>query len=210
MLTYVNYLSLVQRARSLIVENFVEDIEKENAYFWSGDFLGLLLFIYPISISSFLFYGKNKLNNPDFRLKFDNFYKDINVISRGRRTVFFYPLFLIQRWFMIFISPIFGNDSGLQFVALINTVKLVIIFYGWINPHLTRQRKYIEYFNNSTIMLMTYCMISMTSFVSNAEVIFNTGYIFLSLFVLLALINLVYISYILKERYIAQKRMKFF
>ena len=178
-----------------------EDIEEEYAYFWSGDFLGLLLFIYPFLISSFLFYSNSRLNTSDFRLKFENFYKDINVTSRGRRTIFFYPMFLIQRWFMIFISPIFKNDSGLQFFALINTIKFVIIFYGWINPHLTRQRKYIEYYNNSIIMLLTYCMISMTSFVQYAEVSFNMGYVFLSLFVLLALVNLVYISYILKKRY---------
>jgi hypothetical protein len=101
-----------------------------------------------------------------------------------------------------------GTDTGLQFFALLNLNKASVIVYGWMSPHLMRQRKWLEYWNEIMVMFLSYSMLCMTSILLNDKVVFNIGYVFIGLFGVLVVINLIYISNILTERYIRQKKLE--
>jgi hypothetical protein len=141
-----------------------------------------------------------------FEAKYENFYKDI-AYKRGRRTVFFYPAFLLKRWFILFTIVIMGKNIGLQLFALLNINKASIIFYGWISPHSSKYRKWLEYYNNVLIMLLSYLMLCMTSFIEDFRTIFDIGFIFIGTFAILVLGNLTYITYVIRARFLKQRRL---
>jgi hypothetical protein len=95
-----------------------------------------------------------------------------------------------------------GANSGLQFFALLNINKASVILYGWMNPHLSRRRRKLEYFNDTLLMQLSYSMLCMTSFLLDNEVIFNMGYVFISQFVILVVVNLLYIFITIHDRYL--------
>ena len=80
-----------------------------------------------------------------------------------------------------------------------------MICYGYITPHVTRERKYLEYFNDVMMMFLAYAMVCMTHFVLNSEIIFKMGYAFIILFGMLVAGNLMYIFYVLYTRYARQE-----
>ena len=88
--------------------------------------------------------------------------------------------------------------------------KASVIIYGWMSPHLIRKRKWLEYYNEVMVMLLSYSMLCMTSFMLDDKVVFNFGYVFITLFGVLIVGNFVYISNILLERYFRQKRLSNF
>ena len=138
---------------------------------------------------------------PNFRHKFEFFYIELAVRSYDKRTIFYYPYFLIRRWVTVFALVLMGRNTGLQFFALLNINKASIITYGWINPHWSKGRKRLEFFNDAILMLLSYSMLCMTSFLLYVKIIFYMGYVFISQFVILAVVNLSYIFIHIKQRY---------
>ena len=145
---------------------------------------------------------------PEFKQKFGSLSTELAVRSYERKTIFYYPYFLIRRWVTVFAIVLMGTNTGLQFFALLNINKASIIFYGWMNPHWSKGRKRLEFFNDAILMLLSYSMLSMTSFLLYVEVIFYMGYVFISQFVILAVVNLSYIFIHIHQRYNRQKRMR--
>lgn len=96
---------------------------------------------------------------------------------------------------------IMGPHTGLQLFALLNLNKATIILYGWMTPHVTKERKWLEYFNEVMVMFLSYSMLCMTSFLLDDDVIFNIGYVFISIFGFLIAGNLTYISWVIFEKF---------
>jgi hypothetical protein len=195
MMTYANYLNLVLKSRNQIITKLKDDENLAAGIFW-----GTLLLIYPLLIAKFLHHNHKQLNSLDFRKKYENFYKEVKVLNHGRRAIFFYPFFLAKRWIFMSIIVI-TNNTGLQFFALLNINKASVIIYGWMNPHVTRQRKWQEYFNEVMMMLLAYTMLCMTSFLLDNQIIFDIGYVFIIMFGVLLAGNLSYIFYIQYTRW---------
>ena len=148
---------------------------------------------YPILISVFLVKNHKNLDSSAFRKKYQNFYKDIAVVNRGRRTVFHYPSFLAMRWMIVIVIIVMGTDSALQMFALLNILKGNIIFYGWIEPHTSIERTQLEYFNNFMLIILGYSMISMTYFNLDSDLVFKMSYVFVIQFAVLVVGNISYI-----------------
>jgi len=127
-----------------------------------------------------------------------------------------------------------GDNSGLQFVFFINLNVATVVFYGWMTPHTTKERKWLEYFNDVMIMLLTYSMICMTSFLvdrrqgerpikgrklsltgagivgvgsDELDMKFNMGYIFMALFGILVIGNFTYITNFITIRFIRKRKL---
>jgi len=96
---------------------------------------------------------------------------------------------------------IVGKHTGLQFFALLNLNKANIIFYGLMQPHSIKERKWLEFFNEIIVMFLSYSMLCMTSFLLDDMVVFQMGYVFLALFGILVAGNLLYIFNLLHEKY---------
>jgi len=177
------------------------------------------------------------LRSWSFVERFSNWYIDIKIKNRGKQVVLFYPSFLVKRWFFVLITVFVGNNSGLQFVLFINLNVATVVFYGWMTPHTTKERKWLEYFNDVMIMLLTYSMICMTSFVldhrqgerpikgrklsltgegwagevgvssDELDMKFNMGYVFMALFGILVIGNFAYITNFITIRYMRKRKL---
>jgi hypothetical protein len=62
-----------------------------------------------------------------------------------------------------------------------------------MNPHVFKKRKWLEYYNEVMVMFLSYCMLCMTYFNLDNDIIFDTGYAFISTFGMLAIGNLLYV-----------------
>jgi len=127
----------------------------------------LLLIVYPMGVALFLVKNRDQLRTEAFVKKCSNWYIDIKIKNRGMQTVFFWPSFLMKRWFFVLITYIFVKNSGLYFCAFVNLNVASVIFYGWITPHTTKQRRWLEYFNEVMTMQLTYAMMCMTYYVES-------------------------------------------
>jgi len=115
------------------------------------------IFLSPISKAS------SASSSDSYAKKFSNWWIDIDT-RKGKHVFFFYPFFLVKRWFLVLITVIVGNNSGLQFIGFLNLNVASVVVYGWLNPHTTKKRRILEYFNDVMIMQLTYSMMCMTSF----------------------------------------------
>ena len=94
----------------------------------------VIMVVYPIVMARLLVKNYNKLQTRETRDKYEILYSSMNIKFRGRKTVLYYPLFLLKRWIVIMI-PIMGIKPGLQLICLLHLSKLSIILYGWMNSY---------------------------------------------------------------------------
>jgi len=166
MATFVNYLSIVGKSKSFLESN---DDQPPNT--WLGIILCGFALVYPFLAARFLIKNHNDLLiDESFIKKFSNWWIDIETSKRGRRVVLYYPSFLIKRWFIVLITVLAGQISGIEFVALLNLNVASVVVYGWIKPHAIQKRRILEYFNDVMIMKLSYSMICMTAFNLDLEV----------------------------------------
>ena len=106
----------------------------------------------------------DKLDQPEFRYKFGKLYEEITIHRRGKYTILYLPIFFLRRWLTILFPVIFYDYSAFQIISLLFINKFIVIIYGELKSHDTFWRRALEFFNDSTIMLITYAILSMTSF----------------------------------------------
>ena len=123
-------------------------------------------------ISYFLKSNVQQLNSDKLRKKYEQFYLEVSVVNRKPKHMLYYPLFLLKRWLLSISIIVMGQNTGLQFFALLNLNKANVIFYGLMKPHYMKERKWLEFFNEMIVMFLSYSMLCMTSFLLDDMVIF--------------------------------------
>jgi hypothetical protein len=74
-------------------------------------------------------------------------------------------------------------------VCLLIGLKIGVIAYGRMRPHVMRWRRNMEFFNESCVMLVAYSCICMTEFNENDSSVFYIGYQFMGFVGFLVSIN---------------------
>jgi hypothetical protein len=72
-----------------------------------------LLLCYPIFIAFFLKKNHEELDSDEYRMKYEKFYSEVAVVNREAKNLFYYPFFLIKRWFLSMLIVFMGTNTGL-------------------------------------------------------------------------------------------------
>jgi len=100
------------------------------------------------------------------------------------------------------------DNSGLQFVALLNLYAVFTTAYGAMLSHEQRSRRCLEFSNLSMVQLLSYTMASMTQFCPDQETLYDISFIFIAIICLIAFINLSYIGCTIYKKVERDKKMK--
>jgi hypothetical protein len=103
MMSYVNFINITKKSRNQI----------ESGSLTQGLLQSFVLLGYVIFMGMYLVLNYKNLDLPSFRIKYENFYKEVAIKNRAQRSVFFYPAFLIKRWLIVLTIVVMGQDSGL-------------------------------------------------------------------------------------------------
>jgi hypothetical protein len=72
-----------------------------------------VLYFAPFVMITFLKINQSKLDEEEFKIKFDRMYPEITVNSRGKNTVMYMPIMHLRRWTTLVVPVLFASNPAL-------------------------------------------------------------------------------------------------
>jgi len=103
MAIFVNYLSIAVKSKTLI-----ESKDGQPTNTWLGIVICIFALLYPMLATFFLRRNFDEMFiNDTFIEKFSNWWLDIKI-GKGKDMIFYYPFFLVKRYFIVLITVVAG------------------------------------------------------------------------------------------------------
>jgi len=156
-------------------------------------FMFVALFGYPFIAWFAIIHNEKNLNNEETKKKMVNLYADIRIREDDPDrawNIAYYPNFLIRRIMFVAFPTFLWVFPYFQIQCLIMFTSLYIIFYAGTKPHNSRDRRYMEVFNEVLIMIACYHLICFSEFNLSPIAQFNTGYSYVVVFAVAVIVNI--------------------
>ena len=138
--------------------------------------IAIMLLILPITILAYICPNFRKLKKKRFMNKFGAIYDMVDLRHR-QASALLWCIFFIGRRILFGVGVIFLKDYPLfQIYLFIFPTMAVLIMVGLARPLATPFENKQELYNNFTILALSYCLLSFTQYVPEAEMRYNMGY----------------------------------
>jgi hypothetical protein len=122
-----------------------------------------------------------------------NLYSDIRIRKDDPSiewNIAYYPTFLLRRIIFVAFPTFMWVFPYFQIQCLLMFTSVYIIFYAGTKPHNTKERTYIEIFNEILVMIACYHLVCFSEFNLSPVAQFNTGYSFIAVFAVAVIVNI--------------------
>ena len=126
----------------------------------------------------------------------------MDITLKRREALYYYPAYFAIIALM-FIGILCSNENGaLEMNFLLNLNVLSFISYGEMRSHNTRGRRRMEFFNMWAFMILSYLIMSMTTFNLDPHQIIFCGNLFIGALICFIVINFAFFTANTKDDYI--------
>ena len=122
------------------------------------------LCLMPLVSYFVLRYNIHRLHETEVRARFLNLYGGIKVIKKNPHQVYYQPLFMLRRVVFVLIPTFLFTLPFLQIQALLMFTTFYVMYYMGAKPHYCRYRTAAEMFNECSLILINYHMVTFTDF----------------------------------------------
>ena len=93
---------------------------------------------------------------PEIKQRFGPIYNGHNINTAFQRA--FRLVFIVRRWLVLYIAFFMGNEPIFQIIAMNLLNMTVMIYHGQVEPFNNRHARHIDFFNEFTVIVITYFM----------------------------------------------------
>lgn len=170
----------------------------------------ICLFGYPFAAWYAIVYNQNNLEEEETKKKMVNLYAEIRIRKDDPDrdwNIAYYPTFLFRRIMFVAFPTFLWVFPYFQIQCLLMFTSLYILFYAGTRPHNSKERHYIEVFNEVLIMIACYHLVCFSEFNLSPLAQYNTGYSYVAVFAVAVLVN---IGIIVSKQILNVRRMRKF
>jgi len=170
----------------------------------------IALFGYPFLAWYAVVANQNNLEDEETQKKMVNLYAEVRIRKEDPErdwNIAYYPIFLLRRIVFVALPTFLWVFPYFQIQCLLMFTSLYIIFYAGTRPHNSKERSYIEIFNEILVMVACYHMVCFSEFNLSPLEQFNMGYSFVAVFAIAVIAN---IGLIVAKQVINLRRMRKF
>ena len=143
--------------------------------------IGLQLVILPIFILAYICPNSRKLKRKRFMKKYGSIY-DMIDLRHKQASALLWCIFFIGRRITFTIGVIFFKSTPVfQILIFIVTTLAVLMMVGLAKPLPTPFENKQELYNNFSILVLSYCLLTFTPYVPNPDTKYLMGYIMIML-----------------------------
>ena len=117
----------------------------------------IIVAIWPLFLTIFLYIKKKKLNDPKFKRKFISMYNGIK--QKKFRTLMYTSVFCLRRLLLVCALLVFKGKGIWVILAFMAIQTLYFWYMTRIVPHEEAIHNGLEYFNELCVILIQYMMI---------------------------------------------------
>jgi len=127
----------------------------------------IALFGYPFLAWYAVVANQNNLEDEETQKKMVNLYAEVRIRKEDPErdwNIAYYPIFLLRRIVFVALPTFLWVFPYFQIQCLLMFTSLYIIFYAGTRPHNSKERSYIEIFNEILVMVACYHMVCFSEF----------------------------------------------
>ena len=130
--------------------------------------------IYPIIMIGVIFASKETLMLPEMKQRFGQIYNGHNINTPFQRA--FRLVFIVRRWLVLYIAFFMSERPFFQIIAMNLLNMFTMIYHGQAEPFNSRQARRMDFFNEFTVIVITYFMFIYNDNVQDEDVKFFIGW----------------------------------
>ena len=147
--------------------------------------------IYPIIMIGVIFSSKETLLHPEIKQRFGPIHSGHNINTPSQRA--FRLVFIVRRWLVLYIAFYMGSEPYNQIIAM-NLLNMgTMIYHGQVEPFNSRHARRIDFFNEFTVVVMSYFMFVYGDNVQDEDVKFYLGWVQTCFFGFIILVNSIFV-----------------
>ena len=121
-----------------------------------------------------VFSRKETLLLPEIKQRFGPIYSGHNISTHSQRA--FRLVFIVRRWLVLYIAFFMGSEPYFQIIAMNLLNMFTMIYHGQVEPFSSRHARRIDFFNEFTVIVITYFMFVYGDNVKDEDVKFYVGW----------------------------------
>ena len=119
----------------------------------------------PFMFALIIMKHSGRLNEPEIKQRYGEIYEGLNL-QRGKKLAF-HPLFFFIRRFLLAVAVCLNQILICQIFTVSLSFIVQIYILGYVRPFETPFANTLEYFNETLILIIMYCMMTFTDFEPN-------------------------------------------
>ena len=143
--------------------------------------------VYPMLMIGVMFASKETLMIPEIKQRFGPIYNGHNIdtpLQRGFRLVF-----ILRRWLVLYIAFFLYETPYYQVIGMNLLNMFALIYHGQVEPFNNKHARNMDFFNEFTVMMITYFMFMFNDNIPDEDLKFMIGWVMTGLFAFIIAFN---------------------
>ena len=135
---------------------------KEAGFTLFNGFLLLCVIVFPIFVFLFLTNQRDKLEDPQFKKKYNTMYLGVNLDHMW--SIIYFTPFCIRRFLLVMCLLSFGKDNDKIIIFSVLLLQSIYLAYlAYTSPHIEENFNKLEIINELAVVILVYLMFAFIS-----------------------------------------------
>ena len=119
----------------------------------------IILVVFPIFSTVFLFKNKEQLQDEEFMAKYGNLYSNLRTLSKSNKmNILWLTLFFVKRAIIVVVTLVFNNHLWFQVFFIVYGELLVLCHLCHYKPMSSKLQNFMEFLNELFTLTASYFM----------------------------------------------------